>query len=391
MISPITARLDPILAKICRNRRIVSSRCALGTMARNGTESFLKPREPRARAFAIRFLSDSISNSIHNSKKTISLTDRRYSVSKIRASTGDLIDPEENFSHLLTKATARQLKGDIDEAILLASKALSMQKKLSASRLNNAKKVDNEEIADTVLFLGKLHQLNGSIDNAVELFAESRYLCKQEQVYQQQLAENHDDSLSTLNRLLRKEFVALSHLASAKARLLHQGEFHQGSFAAVEAEFQEALEGLSEIAGWQDGITNHTAHEWALYCKNVKNDPEKAIRILSNMKEELSKVFGGDDERVLQLNGEMAQLWRIVSMSKELGKTEKNSADPLDVIVTASSSSTSLPDKALAEKNAMALLEEALDALPPNSPEARRLFMQLEEWKESQEGRDEPV
>ena len=45
-------------------------------------------------------------------------------------------------------------------------------------------------------------------------------------------------------------------------------------------------------------------------------------------------------------------------------------------------------NKAEAEKNAMSLLEEALDRMPPNSPEARRIFMQLEEWKETEQEED---
>ena len=322
----------------------------------------------------------SLSVPTYNLTKEFSFTDRWYSVSNINATSGDSIDREEDFSHLLTKATARQLKGDIEEAIVLASKALAIQKKLASNELRGA-----EEIADTLLFLGKLHQLNASIDNAVEAFAESRDL------YKHQLEVNHKDSPSVSNRLHRKELVALSHLASAKGRLLQQGESRQGSFSTIEAEFQEALEGLSELSGWEDGMTNHTAHEWALYYKNVKNDPQKALGILSNMKEELSQVFGGDDERVLQLNGEMAQLWRMISMTKETDTIERNNSVPMDVIVTSSSSPSSSPDKAMAEKNAMALLEEALDALPPNSPEARRIFMQLEEWKESQEESDRSV
>lgn len=396
MDNAISTRMALRFTRLCCYQKHKIRRKTFGGLARNHKDTSSALPESRARSFPIRFLS----NPISSSPKFLNPIDRSYSIWNITAKGGSLIERETNYSHLLTKATASQLKGDIEKALGLANKALSIQKKLST---NGARNVQDEEIADTLLFLGKLNLLDGSIENAVELFSESRDLIKrQQQQYHPQISATHNDHplrlgekrQDVLNGLLRKEYVALSHLASAKGRLLQNGTPHEGSVSSIEADFQEALEGLAEICGWEDGMTNHTAHEWALYCKHIMNDPEKAIQILSNMKEELSKVFGYENERVLQLNGEMAQLWRMLSEAKEKDDIDAcKHTRSIDNVVVSSSSSISLPDndKALAEEKAMALLEEALEGLPPNSPEARRIFMQLEEWRETRDKIEGPT
>jgi len=71
------------------------------------------------------------------------------------------------------------------------------------------------------------------------------------------------------------------------------------------------------------------------------------------MKNGLIDVFGKDDSRVLQLNGEEAEICNI------LGDYRK----------------------------AIELLEEVVDNLPPGSPEARIAFMKLDELKEMEENK----
>ncbi len=280
-------------------------------------------------------------------------------------------DQHDDYTRLLTMATARQLKGDVGEAIALANKALANLRLLSplSSRIvrDDIHSVD-EEIADTLLFLGKLHQLHGSLEEAISLFEESREIYKQQQHNNGESENTPENTPKFALQTRRKELVALSHLATAKGRLQHEeNEYNDNDAATIEADFQEALEGLEEVAGWEDGMTNHTAHEWSLYCSRTKNDPEKALNILSRMKQNLTNAFGSDDRRVLQLNGILAELWQKIG-EKDMGDKAKS------CIVETST-----------EENAISLLEEALDTLPPNSPEALRVFMQLEELKERQE------
>jgi len=208
----------------------------------------------------------------------------------------------------------------------------------------------------------------------------------------------------------KKELAALSHMASARSRWLAEGADNPIDVDVdVDELFREALEGLEDICGWQDGMTNHTAHEWSLHARRGNNtnnnttsnsNPRKALSILTNMKQKLAGVFGPNDHRVLQLNGELAELWHLVSAlpasngtddttncnSNSTDERNKRGGEDLDTSAAATSTTTTTaPTTSTAEENAMALLEEALDNLPHNSPEARRIFMQLEEWKDQQQ------
>lgn len=302
-------------------------------------------------------------------------------------------DDGGDSSHLLMRATAQQLKGDVPEAIALTSRAvLIMKRKLKTKAKSNMKADDEaEDIADALLFLGKLYQLQGAFGDAVEPFSEARILYQQ---LLQQQQQQFTTETPTVHQSKRKELTALSHLASAQSRWLAGGSSGSSpntdtKITEVDADelFREALEGLEETCGWEDGMTNHTAHEWSLVCR-LNGNPRNALSILTNMKEKLSGIFGTNDHRVLQLNGELAELWQLVSAlpsssnhndSSSSDERNRNLGDGSDTSAAATT----------AEENAMALLEEALDNLPPNSPEARRIFMQLEEWKEQQQQQNE--
>jgi len=306
--------------------------------------------------------------------------------------------PDNGYKHLLTRATARQLKGDVTEAIALSNKALDSLRFLQENQNHDSGLSQDslkEEIADTLLFLGKLHQLQGSFAEAIDLFAESRAMYKEQQ-QQEKSGESPTNTRSKIEttptfekEARRKELVALSHLATARGRLRHIENASSRNAdivdtSSIEADFKEALEGLEKDWGWSDGMTNHTAHEWSLYCSRTMNDPKKAQAILSRMKENLSNIFGSDDRRVLQLNGEMAELWQRMSIAIEGTMDQKKNIDNSD-ITNVEGQPQSITTMESAGENAILLLEEALDKLPPNSPEARRLFMQLEELKEAQE------
>jgi hypothetical protein len=373
------------------------------------------------------------------------------------------------------RATAQQLKGNVGEAIALTSRAISIMKQrqnrnTATATSANATEHDtetepsssstttatttalvvasSEDIADALLFLGKLYQLQGGFGNAFESFSEARHLYQQivvvqefqpqtEQHTEQQPLQPHQQQLQQRHSK-KKELTALSHMASARSRWLAEGDGDVNDIdntidndndndvdVDVDELFHEALEGLEEICGWKDGMTNHTAHEWSLHARrgstnynsnssaiqnNTKTtaDPRKALSILTNMKQKLAGVFGPNDHRVLQLNGELAELWHLVSaLPSSLNGTNDTTATATSTTThttttstscsTSSSTSTSnherhksggrddLDTTTTAEENAMVLLEEALDNLPPNSPEARRIFMQLEEWKDQQQ------
>jgi len=265
----------------------------------------------------------------------------------------DHLNTTTTASQLLTRATARQLKGDIPHAIRLTKQAIELLNKNNNAK--NQELLDNtakEELSDALLFLGKLHQLDGNLEEAVDAFCSAK----------QHLEELHKP---------KKYYTALSHEASAKARWLREAgpNIPPPSAETIDSDFQTALEGLEQHAGWSDGMTNHTAHQWSRFCRQ-QGDPKTALQILTTMKENLTQVFGTDDSRVLQLNGEMAELWQQVSSSKQESTEEEQQQEEND--------NNNGPNN-----KAVALLEEALEKLPPNSPGARRIFMQLEEWKDN--------
>ena len=215
----ISRRTASKFTRVCWDRKKNNSRKAFSGFVRNRRDTFSASTESRARSFPIRLPS----NPICSSPKVLNSIDRSYSISNSAAKGGGQIESETNYSHLLTKATALQLKGDIDEALVLANRALSIQKNFSTNGTGNEQ---NEEIADTLLFLGKLNLLNGSIENAVELFSESRDLIKQQQQCYRQLP-------------LRKEYVApptahtknYTHprvnLESTRFRIISRVQFHR--------------------------------------------------------------------------------------------------------------------------------------------------------------------
>lgn len=279
------------------------------------------------------------------------------------------VNNDDHPTHLLTRATARQLKGDVSEAIALAARAISLLKQQQQQQQHQVEDETHkiqEEVADAIVFMGKLYRLQGASKDSVESFSEALELYRDLQVHQSSDATR------------RKELVALSHRASSRAL----SPACTASIASANDDFREALLGLEALVGWGDGMTNHTAHEWSLLCRSTGN-PEEALSILQTMKREISRVFGNDDHRVLQLHGELAELWQLVSIQKEAdGDAERS--DEGD-----SGHDDSATTAIGAEDHAMALLEEALEKLPPNSPEARRIFMQLEDWKEQKEQREQ--
>lgn len=278
-----------------------------------------------------------------------------------------------NYSHLLTEATARQLKGDITAAISLTQRALSVMKS------NNNQGCQGhivEEIADTLSFLGKLYRLQDSMELAALCFSEALALYREQQQQGDQkispvqtIASTHTSPADyPQNQLKRKELTALSHLASAQGRLPGTK-----AYDSAVANFRTALDGLAATVGWEDGMTNHTAHEWSQFYRR-SGDPRLALSILTSAKDNLAQVFGREDARVLQLNGEMAELWRAL-------RAETSSGDDPGAGKRREGHDTGTDDS----DQATALLEEALDKLPPNSPEAIRILMQLEDWKETRE------
>ena len=216
----------------------------------------------------------------------------------------------------------------------------------------------DEEIADTLVFLGKLlmhpdgtagRSRTELLDNAARSFEEARLVFRR--VY------------GTTNR--KKEYSALSQMASAQAQIMSTEK-------QAEANYLDALEGLADTVGWEDGMTNHTAFQLAKLYKRQGNY-EQAVSTLARMKGELTLVFGATDAKVLQLNGELAELWLLVGKGHSNVKANKtHNSKAQDMKKT-----TRTPDE-----TAIALLEESLNSMPPNSPEYMRIFMQLEDLKE---------
>lgn len=120
-------------------------------------------------------------------------------------------------SHLLTLATAKQLKGDISDAINLANQALTKQREGPEN--------DQHGLADTSLFLGKLLQLDRRYLEAEALFIDA-----------------HRIHQLILPRSPRNEFTALSHVAQVQKRMKR--------FSEAEHNFIKALNGLKVSVGW---------------------------------------------------------------------------------------------------------------------------------------------
>jgi len=222
--------------------------------------------------------------------------------------------------HLLSLATAEQLKGDIPSAISIAATAL----------FHHRQKNDNPATADAALFLGKLHQLQKNY-----LEAEHHY----------KLAlELH----RTINLHSREEYNALVHLAHVYHKL--------HNFAEAERGYVAAAQGLEQVVGWEDGATNRSNFELVKFYEE-RGRYDEALETLQRMKRGLGIVFGENDYRVLQLNEKMADVLLVISSRQENLKM------------------------------AMDLLDEISTVLPPNSPEARRAFMRLEDLKEEEQRR----
>mmetsp|Transcript_49574 Transcript_49574/g.73722 ORF Transcript_49574/g.73722 Transcript_49574/m.73722 type:complete len:266 (+) Transcript_49574:71-868(+) len=255
----------------------------------------------------IRVLSE-VRRSLPSPNNTSTIIHRNNFSSKSRT------QDEEAISRLLTIATARQLKGDISDAISFANQALTKQREQGDD-------CDSGAIADTTTFLGKLFRLDGQYDNAEESFREGHSL------YQ------------SVNPGGREEYIGLVHIASIQSIT--------GETSQAEESLWAAAKGLEELVGWSDGMTNHAYFELSELYKGMGRK-EEAVRVLSKMKAGLVTVFGSDHAKAVQINCEMAEIKVLLG----------------DI------------------KGAMELLEEVGDILPPNSPEARRAFLRLEDLKE---------
>jgi len=178
-------------------------------------------------------------------------------------------------SHLLTLATAKQLKGDISDAIDLANQALVKQQ--------SGEENDPYGAADTSLFLGKLLQFDRQYQEAEVSFSEAYRIQR-----------------SMLPHRPRDEYTALSHVAQAQKKMKR--------FDEAEQNFVKALNGLEATVGWKDGITNHTSFELAQMYRECGRDTEAAAT-LNMMKDSLGKVFGEEDSRVKQINSALAEIY----------------------------------------------------------------------------------
>jgi tetratricopeptide (TPR) repeat protein len=289
-----------------------------------------------------------------------------------------------SYTQLLTQATAKQLQGDIPSAIKLTIQGLELMKTIGKNETNQ-QEIDENEIAETMLFLGKLYQLENQFENAVKSFEKARDRFGSgggEEDQQQQLDNNNDNdddsessSIQTntnINNIKKRYYTSITHLAYAQKEL--------GQYEESEKNYLKSLSGLEQLVGYTDGMTNHTCYELSQLYK-TQNKFRKAIEVLEDMKLNLSIVFGKTDSKVLQLNSELANL---LILSEKEGEPSSvvtvttNKAVPSSLSSSSSSSSSS-------SKNAIDLLEEAMDNLPPNSPEGRRIFMQIEELKEQQQ------
>jgi len=263
------------------------------------------------------FATSSNSNSNSNSKDSNSSSNSNGTKSPV----------SHTSSQLLTLSTAKQLKGDIPEAISLANRALTQQ------RTEN----DPLAIADTSLFLGKLFQLVGLYNDAETSFEEAYSIHRD-----QSSSSTQQQQQQQSNTQKRSEYNALSHLAQAQKNLHRYNDAEQN--------YLLALSGLKSTVGWTDGATNHTSHSLArLYRERGQN--QNAQTTLRSMKAGLVVAFGEGDSRAVQVNGELAEVSLLLG-----DRTE-----------------------------AIELLEEVVDGLPPNSPEARMAFVRVEELKEEEE------
>merc|ERR1711865_171483 len=147
------------------------------------------------------------------------------------------------------------------------------------------------------------------------------------------------------------------------------------------------------------GMTNHTGYELAqLYKQQQQYD--KAIDTITDMQTQLAKVLGSTtDPKVLQLNSELANLMVLANTTttntaaaattttKSNPDEEKEDRTNRTTSSSASQSSSSTDKKKTENKvlAAIELLEDAMEHLPPNSPETMRIFMQIENLKEQHE------
>ena len=182
------------------------------------------------------------------------------------------------------------------------------------------------------------------------------------------------DNNSSRNK--KRYFTSITHLAYAQKEL--------GQYNVSEGNYLYSLKGLEILGGYSDGMTNHTCYELSQLYK-AQQKFQKAIDALETMKRNLSKVFGKTDSKVLQLNSELATLLILLEQQEQSKENPSSSA----VIVTTTTANKAVPSSSSSSsaslKNAIDLLEEAMDNLPPNSPEGRRIFMQIDELKEQQQ------
>jgi hypothetical protein len=296
---------------------------------------------------------------------------------------GDEFKSLLSYTQLLTKATAKQLKGDVPAAIKLTINALELmktidsknetkqQQKQNDNNENNNDNKNNEneydeneydenEIAETILFLGKLYQLENQFVNAVESFEKARDLFGNSGGEETQQQQQYNK---------KRYYTSITHLAYAQKEL--------GQYEESEINYLKSLSGLEELVGWTDGMTNHTCYELSQLYK-TQNQYQNAIQVLEDMKMNLSNEFGSKtNSKVLQLNSELANVL-ILLEKQEQSEEPSSSAETTDAASVVPSS-----------LKAIHLLEEAMDNLPPNSPEGRRIFMQIEELKEQQQQDEE--
>ena len=301
----------------------------------------------------------------------------------------------EDHQFLLTRATAKQLKGDIAAAIQLTQQAVDRLLPL----LDDVDDDDDDdrdatlrlEVCETRLFLGKLYHLEQRYADAAATFQAARA------GFAALVTTTEETDTMTQNQVQTRYYTATTHVASA-----HQ---HLGQYDAAERLYQEAFAGHIAISGWSAGMTNHTGYELAqLYKQQQQYD--KAIETITDMQTQLAKVLGSTtDPKVLQLNSELANLMVLANTTtttttaadttttksnhdeeKEdrTNRTTSSSASQSLTSTTTTKTTTTMKteNKVLA---AIELLEDAMEHLPPNSPETMRIFMQIETLKEQHE------
>ena len=221
------------------------------------------------------------------------------------------------------------MKGDIPGAIDLANQALTKQREGDDGKGEGN---DPHVLADAALFLGKLLQLNQRYEEAEALFREAHSSLQLR-------------SPSPRDRSPGDEHTALSHLAHAQRKLRR--------FDDAEDSYVRALRGLEGAVGWEAGITNHTGIGLARLYRERGRDADAAA-VLNEMRAALANVFGDEDPRAVQIDIELAD------------------------------AHISMGDR----REAILLLDQVVECLPPGSPESRRAFMRLEELKEEEEAEE---